>query len=75
MAKAGAAKLRQRVDSQWGPLLAFGAAGLATLLVLILQVDVNLKHVLRNEQAEHSEIYETQQSRAASQVLLHLNEL
>ncbi|KAL8271538.1 hypothetical protein Esti_004573 [Eimeria stiedai] len=53
VAKAGAANVRQAIDSQWGPLLAFGAAGLATSLVLLLQVDINLKHVLNNEREAH----------------------
>ncbi|CDJ46735.1 hypothetical protein, conserved [Eimeria brunetti] len=57
VAKAGAANVHQRIDSQWGPLLAFFAAGVATLLVLVLQVDVNLRSVLKHEQAEHSALY------------------
>ncbi|CDI81748.1 hypothetical protein, conserved [Eimeria praecox] len=57
VAKAGAANAQQRIDSQWGPLLAFVSVGVATLLVLLLQVDVNLRNILKHEQAEHSEIY------------------
>ncbi|CDJ35864.1 Vacuolar transporter chaperone 2, related [Eimeria mitis] len=61
VAKAGAANMQQRIDSQWGPLLAFFAAGVATLLVLVLQVDVNLRSVLKHEQVENSAVYSQKQ--------------
>lgn len=64
VAKAGAANVRQRIDSRWGPWLAFFAAGLATLLVLLLQVDINFKHVLKREQEEHRALFKGGQQRA-----------
>ncbi|KAL8446337.1 hypothetical protein Emed_005074 [Eimeria media] len=75
VAKAGAANVRQAIDSQWGPLLAFGAAGLATALVLILQVDINLKHVLKNEREAHMVIPEEHRRHLNPQVSSHLNDL
>ncbi|KAL8424418.1 hypothetical protein Efla_001020 [Eimeria flavescens] len=63
VAKAGAANLHQVIDSQWGPVLAFGTAGLATVLVLLLQTDINLKGVLRHEQAQNAALYEELQRR------------
>lgn len=75
VAKAGAANVQQRVDSQWGPLLAFFAAGVATFLVLVLQVDVNLRSVLKHEQAEHSAVYRQKRHAEPNLTRQRVNEL
>ncbi|KAL8436642.1 hypothetical protein ACSSS7_001572 [Eimeria intestinalis] len=75
VAKAGAANVRQAIDSQWGPLLAFGAAGVATALVLLLQVDVNLKHVLKNEREAHVATSQEHRRRPSPQLSAHLTDL
>ncbi|KAL8445521.1 hypothetical protein Emag_005096 [Eimeria magna] len=75
VAKAGAANVRQAIDSQWGPLLAFGAAGLATALVLLLQVDINLKHVMKNERELHMAFPEEHRRHLSPQLSAHLTDL
>ncbi|XP_026193153.1 vacuolar transporter chaperone 4 [Cyclospora cayetanensis] len=54
VAKASAANIQQRIDSRWGPLLAFVAAGIATVLALLLQSDIGLRHVLHRQQEERA---------------------
>ncbi|CDJ62803.1 Vacuolar transporter chaperone 2, related [Eimeria necatrix] len=57
VAKAGVANVVQRIDSRLGPVLAFIAAGVATVLVLVFQIDVNLRSVLHHQRADNLSHY------------------